>query len=100
MFRIVKRWPTTAILVLLHAIALLTTTALFYASRDPERVWIWVYGMMVSYPSSLLVRFLTRGGEAALAATLLLIGTLQWGIIGIAIDVIIHRFRREATSNI
>ena len=100
MFRVVKRWPVTAILILLHAIVLLGTTILFYTSHDPERGWIWVYGIIASYPSSLLVRLLRAGGEAAFAATLLLLGTLQWGSIGAIIDIIIHRARREAAPNI
>ena len=85
--------------------ALLATTAWFYTSHDPDRGWIWVYGVFASYPSSVLVRFLRLGGlrlgsEPVLAATLLLVGTLQWGVIGAAIDAIIHRTGRGATPNI
>jgi hypothetical protein len=100
MLRIVKRWPVAAVLASLHAIALLVIAILFYTSHDPERVFIWIYGFLASYPSSLLVRFLTNSNEAILAVSLLLIGTLQWGIIGISIDAIIHRAKREATPNI
>jgi hypothetical protein len=98
MLRIVKRWPVAAVLASLHAVALLVITILFYTSHDPERVFIWIYGLLASYPSSLLVRFLTNGNEAILAVFLFLIGTLQWGIIGISIDAIVHRAKREATA--
>ena len=99
MFRLVKRWPIATALILLHATALLATITLVYTSHT-EAGFNWVYGVLASYPSSILVQFLKGGGEAAFAATLLLIGTLQWGIIGVAIDAIIHRFRREATPHI
>jgi hypothetical protein len=100
MRRIMRRWLTATILVLLHAVAFLATTVWFYTSRDPERIWIWVYGFFASYPSSLLVRFLPQGSDAALGPALLVVGTLQWGIIGVIIDAIIHRARRAATPDI
>jgi hypothetical protein len=100
MSRIVKRWPVASVLIVLHAIVVLTTATWFYTSHDPERLWIWVYAIIASYPSSALVRFLAHGSEAAFAAALLLLGTFQWGIVGVVIDAIIHYFRREATPNI
>ncbi len=100
MVRIAKRWPVAALLASLHAVALFVIAILFYTSHDPERVFIWIYGFLASYPSSLLVRFLTNGNEAILAVSLFFIGTLQWGIIGVCIDAIVHRAKREATPNI
>jgi hypothetical protein len=100
MFWIVRRWPATTILVLLHALVIAGNLVAFYTSQDPERAFIWVYGFFASYPSSLLIRVIRPSDGVALAATLLLIGTLQWGIIGVAIDAIIHRARREAMPNI
>src|SRR6266480_5372045 len=97
---ILKRWPLTVTLVSIHAIAVVLTLAGYYMSRDPERAFIWVYAVFASYPSSLLVPAITHRDGVLLAAAFLPVGTLQWGIIGVAIDAIIHAAKREATPNI
>ena len=100
MFQVVRRWPATTILILVHALVVAGNLVAFYTSEDPQRAFIWVYGFFASYPSSLLTRVIKPSDGIALAATLLVTGTLQWGIVGVAIDAIIHRARREPTSNI
>jgi hypothetical protein len=93
-------WPTTSLLISLHTIVWLATAFLFYTSHAPDRQWTWVYELMAGYPSSLLVRFLAGHSIASLAATLLFLGTAEWGIIGVVIDTIIHRVRCKASRNI
>ena len=100
LFRIVKRWPVASCLLLLHAVVWFTTACVFYTSHAPERQWAWVYEIMAGYPLSLMVSLLADGGDAAFAATLLFLGTLQWSIIGAVIDTIIHRVRRVTSPNI
>jgi len=86
---------------LLHAIAVLATTVWFYSSHDPERdMGRAIICVFLSYPSSLLLTFLRRLPDAALAPAFLVIGTLQWGVVGVIVDTIIHRVRGAAAPNI
>jgi hypothetical protein len=101
MLRVLRRWPIASVLIILHAIILVTAATLFYTSHEPERQWVWVYAIMAGYPSSLAIEFLPHWflpywGEATFATILLLTGTLQWGVVGAVVDSIVHWFSRKS----
>jgi hypothetical protein len=85
-----RRWPCAVVLFVTHAMLMLLFIAGFATDRDPNSGLLWLFPYFGDFPSSLVSEWLL-GQSASLTprvATYLVLGGIQWTIIGLVFDVI------------
>lgn len=93
-FAVFKRWPIAAWLFLLHAAFVLLIYLQWATSSSVERGMIWMTVFLVDLPSSYL--FLHRPDSMELyAASAIVIGGLQWALVGALLDMLRRLVRRR-----
>lgn len=97
-FAIFKRWPIAAWLFVLHAAFILLIYLLWATSSSIERGMIWMTPFIIDFPSSYL--FVDRPGQVGLlAASAILIGGLQWVLVGALIDLLRKAVKRSGNKS-
>jgi len=86
-----KRFLIPLVLVLIHAALVILIGTLIALSPDGEAEMAWAIFLVIDFPVSLCI-FAQPSGS--LAIPILLLGTIQWGIIGIVVQTIVNSFRR------
>ena len=82
-----KRWPIATWFFVLHAAFVLLIYIRWATNNDVERGMSWMSVFLVDLPSSYL--FVDRPGLMGLyAGSAILIGGLQWALVGAVIDLI------------
>jgi hypothetical protein len=91
----VRHWPTAAACLFFHTFVILFVCFLYAWSSDPNSPLIWLYPIMLDMPSSLIITHWEMDSWTTLqfATALLVIGGLQWTILGMIFDLF---FRRRA----
>ena len=93
---VLRRWPIAMWLFALHAIFVVLIYVLWTTSSSIERGMIWMSVFLIDLPSSYLSFQLDRPGSTGLLAlSAILIGGLQWALIGAIFDLIRKAIRRN-----
>lgn len=91
-----KRWPIATGLFLLHAAFVLLIYIQWATDSSTERGMIWMTTFILDWPSSYL--FIHRpGATELLAISTIVIGGLQWALIGVFFDLL-RRLAERAQS--
>src|SRR5688572_33447950 len=94
-FAVFRRWPTASWLFVLHAAIVAVIYIQWAIDSSIERGMIWMTVFILDWPSSYL--FIDRPGKMGLfAASAILVGGTQWGLIGALLDLV----RRLAKSKV
>lgn len=101
-FAVLKRWPIASWLFVLHAAFVLLIYIQWAMDSDMDRGMIWMTVFILDLPSSYL--FLDRPGPKMelYAASAIVIGGLQWALVGALLDLLRRFVRRKqegATQN-
>src|SRR5687767_3528868 len=95
-FALFKRWPIASWLFGLHAAFVAVIYIQWAIDSSIERGMIWMMVFILDWPSSYL--FVDRPGSIGLyAASAILIGGLQWSLLGALLDLLrrLVKSRRE-----
>jgi hypothetical protein len=93
-FAVLKRWPVAAGLFVIHAAFVLLIYIQWARDSDVERGMIWMTVFILDLPSSYL--FLDRPGSMGLyAVSAIVIGGLQWALVGALLDLLRRLGRRK-----
>ena len=93
-FAVFRRWPIASWLFVLHAAFVLLIYIQWATDSSVERGMIWMTMFILDWPSSYL--FVQRqGSEGLLAIGVVLIGGLQWALVGAFLDLIRRLVRRR-----
>ena len=92
-----KRFLIPLVLVLIHAALVVFVGAEIALSPDPaETEMAWLLFLFIDFPMSLCYPALWDGfSPVMIALPILLIGTIQWGIVGFLLQKAVAWFRRR-----
>lgn len=90
-----KRWPIASGLFLIHAAFIGLIYVLWATSGSVERGMIWMTVFLVDLPSSYLF---VDWPMTMHALSALLIGGLQWALVGAVLDLVRKAFIRRRSS--
>jgi hypothetical protein len=94
--QLIKRWPTAVACLIFHTLGLLYILWMYSGSKDPNAPMIWLYPMGFDRPLSLILAYSGIRTTFGITLSLLLLGGLQWTVLGGLFDVFL-RFRRRDT---
>jgi hypothetical protein len=90
-----KRWPIASWLFCLHALLILGIYTLWLASsHDAERNMIWLWARLLDFPVAPLEDIVNPRYGLPAALTCILIGGLQWALVGLILDLLRRSFIR------
>ena len=93
-----KRWPIASWLFSLHALLILGVYILWLASsHDVERNMIWLWTRLLDFPIVALVDIINPRYGLPAALTCILIGGLQWAVVGLILDLLRRSIIRGAS---
>ena len=95
MGHIVKRFWIPLILMLAHATLVALVAIHISLSPDPEASMVWRVFLDIDYPMSLCIDSLPPifSSNALIVLTILTVGTIQWGIVGLVLQQVMKWFR-------
>ena len=96
-FAVFKRWPIAAWLFILHAVFVLLIYVQWAIDTDVDRGMIWMTTFIVDLPSSYLF-FDRPEGTARHVISAIVIGGLQWALVGALLDLLRRFVRRKAAT--
>ena len=98
-FAVFKRWPIAAWVFVLHAAFVLLIYIQWAIDSDVERGMIWMTVFLIDLPSSYLNLHLQRQDSMWLyAISAVVIGGLQWALVGALFDLLRRLVRRKQQS--
>jgi hypothetical protein len=93
-----KRWPIATWLFCLHAFLILAVYILWLASsHDVERDMIWLWARIFDFPVATLEDIVNPRYGLPTALTCILIGGLQWALVGLILDLLRRSLIRGAS---
>jgi hypothetical protein len=96
-FAVLRRWPIATCFFVLHAVFVSAIYIRWATNNDVERGMSWMSVFLVDLPSSYL--FVDRPGLMGLyAGSAILIGGLQWALVGAVIDLIRRIYKRKRSK--
>ena len=99
-----RRWPVAASLFLLHAVLVTLIYIVWATNSSVERGTIWMTVFLIDLPASFLFVFERPDSMLLHAISAILIGGVQWALIGAIVDglrrLLKRRQSRRGTANI
>lgn len=95
--RFLKRFSIPLVLMLAHAFLVALIAIHIALSSDPEAGMVWIAFNYFDYPLSMCIDLLPHffTSNAIVPWTILTVGTIQWGIIGLVLQRVLHWLRRN-----
>ena len=93
-----KRWPIAAGLFILHAGFVLLIYIQWASDSSIDRGMIWMTTFIIDLPSSYLF-FDRPEGTALHVISAILIGGLQWALVGALLDLLRRFLKKRASEN-
>lgn len=100
--RVLRRFSIPLVLVLAHAVLVILTGTDIALSSDPEAGMVWIIFAHIDYPISLCFDLLPTvflTSRVLCGLPVLLLGTIQWGIIGLLLQGVVYSFRQIVTRS-
>ena len=97
-FAVFRRWPIAAGLFVVHAAFVLLIYVQWAMDSSIERGMIWMTVFILDWPSSYLFVLERPGSIALYAVSAVLIGGLQWALVGALLDLLRRLVRRKQQS--
>jgi hypothetical protein len=95
--QLIKRWPTAFGCLIFHTLAVLFILWVYSGSKDPNTPMIWLYPIGFDWPSSLILAYSSIRTTSGITLSLLLLGGLQWTLLGGLFDRFL-RYRRSGVT--
>jgi hypothetical protein len=92
--QLIKRWPTAIGCFIFHTLGVFYVLWLYSGSKDPNAPMIWLYPIGFDWPLSLILAYSSIRTTLGITLSLLLLGGLQWTVLGGLFDIFL-RFRRH-----
>jgi len=91
-----RRWPAALICFCLHTLFVALIWWIYGVSSDPNSPMFWLYPTQLDLPSSLIIMMLggTSWATWQFAVALLVVGGLQWTVLGALFDLFLRRRAR------
>ncbi len=97
--KVLKRFRIPLVLVATHAVLVAVITLDIAMSPDPMAGMIWIIFDGIDYPISIFFSTFPsvfQTSRTLFAVPVLLLGTIQWGIVGLVVQGIVDFFRQPA----
>jgi hypothetical protein len=96
--RIIKRFPITCALVVIHTLLDALIYQSWFMSTDGERDMLWLWAFLLDRPIFGLYAALRPSSGWATFLLVVFIGGIAWGLLGICLDFGVRRFL-QSTRN-
>jgi hypothetical protein len=95
--RLLKHFSIPLVLMAAHAVLVALIATSIAMSSDPEAGMIWIAFNYFDYPISLCIDLLPHffTSNAVVPFTILGVGTIQWGIVGLVLQGVAGLLRRS-----